>query len=167
MVNCPSKKRTTSKNEMIKMAKNDIENFLAELTDLNAARAAENKPTFIERDTLKPEFDVLYKDYILEGYTPGIEGNYGVNTAVRMVEPENGRRVTMWLSGYTCEHLESIVNAVQNDGGSFPMRMDFLLHKKESSGGRTYNRFSAIVRENGDAVELPAVPEDQYAEASE
>jgi hypothetical protein len=45
--------------------------------------------------------------------------------------------------------------------------MDFLLHKKESSGGRTYNRFSAIVRENGDAVELPAVPEDQYAEASE
>ena len=73
MVNCPSKKRTTSKNEMIKMAKNDIENFLAELTDLNAARAAENKPTFIERDTLKPEFDVLYKDYILEGYTPELK----------------------------------------------------------------------------------------------
>jgi hypothetical protein len=39
--------------------------------------------------------------------------------------------------------------------------MDFLLHKKESSGGRTYNRFSGIVREAGDDVTVPAVPEDQ------
>ncbi len=135
------------------MAKNDIENFLAELSEQNEARAADSKPTFVERDTLKAEFDVLYKGYIMEGFTPGIEGNYGINTAVRCINPEDGRRMTLWLSGYTSEHFESVVNAVQNDGKTFPMTMDFLLHKKESAGGRTYNRFSAIVRENGDAVE--------------
>jgi hypothetical protein len=69
--------------------------------------------------------------------------------------------MTLWLSGYCCEHFESIVNGAQNDGKTFPMTMDFLLHKKESSGGRTYNRFSAIVRDAGDDVTIPAVPEDQ------
>ena len=51
------------------MAKNDIENFLAELTEMNEARAADSKPTFVERDTLKAEFDVLHKGYIIEGFT--------------------------------------------------------------------------------------------------
>ena len=50
---------------MIEMAKNDIENFLNELTEMNEARAADNKPTFVERDTLKAEFDVLHKGYIV------------------------------------------------------------------------------------------------------
>ena len=146
---------------MIEMAKNDIENFLSELTEMNEARAADSKPTFVERDTLKAKFDVLHKGYIVEGFTPGIEGNYGINTAVRCINPEGGRRMTLWLSGYCCEHFESIVNGAQNEGKTFPMTMDFLLHKKESSGGRTYNRFSAIVREAGDDVTVPAVPEDQ------
>ena len=48
------------------MAKNDIENFLAELSEQNEARAADSKPTFVERDTLKAEFDVLYKGYIIQ-----------------------------------------------------------------------------------------------------
>ena len=148
-------------NELTTMAKNDIENFLTELNEMNEARAADSKPTFVERDTLKAEFDVLYKGYIVEGYTPGIEGNYGINTAVRCISPEEGRRMTLWLSGYCCEHFESIVNGAQNEGKTFPLTMDFLLHKKESSGGRTYNRFSGIVREAGDDVTVPAVPEDQ------
>ena len=74
-------------NELNTMAKNDIENFLTELNEMNEARAADSKPTFVERDTLKAEFDVLYKGYIVEGYTPGIEGNYGINTAVRCISP--------------------------------------------------------------------------------
>jgi len=67
------------------MSKKEIEAFLNELSEVRAELAENSDRKFVVRDTLKAEFDTLYKDYIVEGYTSGIEGNYGVNTAVRVV----------------------------------------------------------------------------------
>ena len=145
------------------MSKKEIEAFLNELSEVRAELAENSDRKFVVRDTLKAEFDTLYKDYIVEGYTPGIEGNYGVNTAVRVVEPKTGRRQTLWLSGYEQEHFVNFVNALLESGKDYPFVCDFLRHKKTAAGsGNEYNRLSILLRASGDEVTVPAVPDDQY-----
>ena len=151
---------------------NEIEAFLSELE----TEARENSNVrYISRDKLVCQIDEetgyspMYTGYILEGYTDGIEGQYGESTAVRMVEPEAGRRVTLWLTGYEQEHLKSAITRWCEDGESYPMEVKFLRHKVPSKNGRMYNRFSVQLLTSGDTVVIPPVPEDQYEtpEASE
>jgi len=73
--------------------KSEIEAFLAE--------AAEQQPkteaVFPMREKIKADFDTLYNGYIVESYNEGIEGEYGVSTAVNMIDTNNdGRRVTLF-----------------------------------------------------------------------
>ena len=82
--------------------KSEIEAFLAE--------AAEQQPkteaVFPIREKIKAEFDTLYNGYIVESYNEGIEGEYGVSTAVNMIDTNNdGRRVTLWVGGYETNHF--------------------------------------------------------------
>jgi len=163
---------------VIKMAKKtDVSSFLDEIAKMNEEKASDaTKPAYVERDTFKVEHDVLYEG-LVEGYTPGIEGNYTVegqertlNTAVRLIgaravgsDAPSDRRATMWLTGYTQEHLATAVTNAQNAGIEFPMSSRFLLHKVESgNAGRHYNRLSIII--DGTVTEVPAVPAEQFSE---
>jgi len=147
----------------------EIEAFLAQVEEQGGSN---NTGKYINRDRLsvpideETDFSELHTGYILEGYTSGIEGKYGESTAVRMVSPEGGRRVTLWLTGYEQEHLKAQVSNWTEDGASYPFEVKFLRHKVASKNGRKYNRFTAQLLSNGSEVTLPPVPEDQYEEAT-
>jgi len=147
---------------------NEIENFLADL-ETNKEETTQKWPV---RDTLKVDRDALQKDYLLEGFTSGISGNYTVegddttyNTAVRVIEPSAGRRQTFWLSGYEQEHLATAVSKALEGGHAYPMVVTFLRHQDQSKTGRTYNRFSLKITDSAgknDSLVVPPVPEDQF-----
>lgn len=143
---------------------NEIEDFLSEIETEKAE--TKGNVRFPTRDTLQTERDVLYKDYLLEGFSSGIEGNYGSNTAVRVIEPTEGRRQTLWLSGYEQDHLNASISRALESGHTYPMQVTFLRHKDTAEAtGREYNRFSMKVTASGDDITVPAVPEDQYEDA--
>jgi len=143
----------------------EIEAFLNELQ----TEAKDNKgPTqYVNRDKLdcqideKSGFSEMFEGYILEGYTEGIEGNYGTSTACRMIRPNDGRRLTLWLTGFEQEHLKSQLANWTDEGHSFPHEIKFVRHKVLGRNGRQYNRFSAQVLSSGEDVVVPPVPEDQ------
>ena len=147
----------------------EIEAFLSELE----TEATENTNIrFINRDKLMAPIDEdsgysdIFEGYILEGYTSGIEGKYGESTAVRMIEPENGRRMTLWLGSHEQDHFQSFVQKQLDEGKVFPMDITFLRHKQTAQkSGRQYNRFSALCNSWGDDVVVPPVPEDQLVDA--
>ena len=151
----------------------EIEAFLSEIEEAAAAAKTEDGPRkYVNRERLvvtieeKSGNSGLYKNYILEGYTPGIEGNYGTSTAVRVVEPKDGRRMTLWLGSHEQDHFQSFVQKQLDDGRVFPMDITFLRHKQTAQkSGREYNRFSAICNVWGDEVVVPPVPEDQLVDA--
>jgi len=147
---------------------NEIENFLADIEN----EREETTQKWPVRDTLKVDRDQLHKDYLLEGYTSGISGNYTVegdettyNTAVRVIEPTGGRRQTFWLSGYEQEHLTTAVAKALEAGHAYPLQVTFLRHQDQSKTGRTYNRFSIKITDSAgknDSLVVPPVPEDQF-----
>ena len=155
------------------MAKtNEIDAFLEEI----AEEQRENSNTrFINRERLDCPIDEdtgysdIYTGYILEGYTPGIEGDFGESTAVRVVEPGGGRRLTLWLTGFEQEHFKNAVVTWTENGASFPMEVKFLRHKVPSRKrpGRFYNRWSGQLLDSGEDVVVPPVPEDQYETPTE
>ena len=68
--------------------------------------------------TLKANFDEVYENYIVEGFTSDIASEFGgTNTAVRMTSPE-GEKVTLWVGSYedTQTRLESAVTQQQTHG---------------------------------------------------
>jgi hypothetical protein len=144
----------------------EIEAFLAEVQQeqQNNGGATRN---YVERDTLKlpiseeTGFSEMMRGYILEGFTEGIEGQYGVSTAVRLIEPSEGRRQTLWLTGYEQEHMKNFVQNSLDNGASYPLEVQFVRHKVEGRNGRTYNRFSAKLLSSGEDVVVPPVPADQ------
>ena len=143
----------------------EIEAFLNEIQ----TEAKENRgPTqYVNRDKLdcqideKSGYSSMFTGYILEGYTEGIEGNYGTSTACRMIRPDDGRRLTLWLTGFEQEHLKSAISNWTDEGHSFPHEIKFVRHKVLGKNGRQYNRFSAQVLSSGEDVVVPPVPEDQ------
>jgi|TARA_R110002020_G_scaffold308462_2_gene524155 hypothetical protein len=142
-----------------------IEAFLAEVEE---DRPDTPLARFVSRDKLavpineETGYSDLMEGYILEGYTSGIEGQFGDSTAVRLISPESGRRLTLWLTGFEQEHLKSHLSKWSDNGATFPMEIKFLRHKVSSRNGRLYNRFSATLNAYGDEVVVPPVPDDQY-----
>jgi|TARA_B100000282_G_scaffold296874_1_gene280719 hypothetical protein len=147
----------------------EIEAFLAELEQ----EQKENGGTrnYVNRDTLKVPisedtgYSDMMKGYIIEGFTEGIEGQYGVSTAVRVIEPTEGRRQTLWLTGYEQEHLKTFVQNALDEDASYPFEVQFVRHKVEGRNGRKYNRFSVKMLASGENVMVPPVPEDQIQAA--
>jgi len=152
---------------------NEIDAFLSEIESAaSAARTDDGPRKYVNRDRLVVNIDDdsgnsgLHKNWILEGFTPNIEGNYGPSTAVRLIEPENGRRQTLWLGSHEQEHFQTFVQKQLDDGKVFPMDITFLRHKQTAQkSGRQYNRFSALCNAWGDDVVVPPVPEDQLVDA--
>ena len=109
------------------MSKNsEIEAFLAEA----AEQTPKTETVFPMRDKIKAEFDTLYQGYIVEGYNEGIEGEYGVSTAVNLIDTNNdGRRVTLWVGGYETNHFSQFIEAQAANGNSLPLAVSFLRTK--------------------------------------
>ena len=131
-----------------------IEAFLAEVEE---DRPDTPLARFVSRDKLAVPIDeeTGYSD-LMNGYI------LGESTAVRLISPESGRRLTLWLTGFEQEHLKSHLSKWSDNGATFPMEIKFLRHKVSSRNGRLYNRFSATLNAYGDEVVVPPVPEDQY-----
>jgi len=154
---------------------NEIEAFLSEIeVAASAAKTEEGPRKYVKRERLVVTIDEesgnsgLHKNYILEGYTPGIEGNYGTSTAVRVVEPDNGRRMTLWLGSHEQDHFQTFVQKQLDEGKVFPMDITFLRHKQTAQkSGRQYNRFSALCNTWGDDVIVPPVPADQMVDSEQ
>ena len=157
---------------MINMAKNneknDVAGFLDELKEMTPDRPARQ---LVNYETYKPEYDVVHKGYVLEGYTDGIESPLGsVSTAVRMVAPGNkgeapeGRRITVWLSSYEQNDFQRFLTTQvdSEEGRSLPVTIDFLRRLETSQKtGRDYKQFFAIYRGDAESDALPEVHEDQ------
>jgi hypothetical protein len=142
--------------------KSEIEAFLAE--------AAEQQPkteaVFPIREKIKAQFDTLYNGYIVESYNEGIEGEYGVSTAVNMIDTNNdGRRVTLWVGGYETNHFSQFVEAQAANGNSLPLAVSFLRTKQTSEkSGRQFNKMVLRLDSAGDDVVIPPIPADQVPE---
>ena len=132
--------------------KSEIEAFL-EQAKAEAPETGSSTTVYPNRDRLQADFDTLYQGYIIEGYNEGIEGNYGVSTAVNVIDTNNeGRRMTLWVGGFETNAL--------------PLQVSFVRTKQTSEKtGRTFNKLTLRLDAAGDDVVIPAMPEDQVAEA--
>ena len=141
----------------------EIEAFLAEAAEQQPAKTDAVFPT---RDKIKAEFDTLYNGYIIEGYNEGIEGEYGVSTAVNMIDTNNdGRRVTLWVGGYETNHVSQFVEAQAANGNALPLTVSFLRTKQTSEkSGREFNKMVLRLDSAGDDVVIPPIPADQVPE---
>ena len=141
----------------------EIEAFLAEAAEQQPAKTDAVFPT---RDKIKAEFDTLYNGYIIEGYNEGIEGEYGVSTAVNMIDTNNdGRRVTVWVGGYETNHFSQFVEAQAANGNALPLTVSFLRTKQTSEkSGREFNKMVLRLDSAGDDVVIPPIPADQVPE---
>ncbi len=143
-------------------ANSEIEAFLAEA----AEQTPKTETVFPMRDKIKAEFDTLYQGYIVEGYNEGIEGEYGVSTAVNMIDTNNdGRRVTLWVGGYETNHFSQFIEAQAANGNTLPLAVSFLRTKQTSEkSGRQFNKMVLRLDAAGDDVVVPPIPADQLNE---
>lgn len=145
--------------------KSEIEAFLEQAKAEAPLREATT--AYPNRDRLKADFDTLYQGYIIEGYNEGIEGEYGVSTAVNVIDTNNdGRRMTLWVSGFECNHFSQFVEGQAANGNALPLQVSFVRTKQTSEKtGRTFNKSTFRLDAAGDDVVIPAIPEDQMPEA--
>jgi len=130
-----------------------LSDFLDEVDKENEKNAVP-ETNLVDRETLRPEFDTVYENYIVEGYTAGIEGEYGTSTVVRMISSD-GKKVTMWVSSYEADHFENKVKGWEKEGISLPVKISFARTKAESAkSGRTYNKLNLKTVAHGDEVQF-------------
>ena len=141
----------------------EIEAFLTEAAEQAHVKTDTVFPT---RDKMKAEFDTLYQGYIIEGYNEGIEGEYGVSTAVNMIDTNNdGRRVTLWVGGYETNHFSQFIEGQAANGNTLPLTVSFLRTKQTSEkSGREFNKMVLRLDSAGDNVVVPPIPADQVPE---
>ena len=154
--------------------KTQVKKMSEKLTEIEAflAQAAQEAPkseakVYPMRDRMKAEFDTLYQGFIIEGYNEGIEGEYGVSTAVNLIDTNNdGRRVTLWVGGFETNHFSQFVEAQAANGNALPLQVSFVRTKQTSEkSGRTFNKMTLRLDAAGDDVVIPAIPDDQIPEA--
>ena len=149
------------------MSKNNQSEIEAFLEQAKAEAPQNATPTvYPNRDRLQAEFDTLYQGYIVEGYNEGIEGEYGVSTAVNLIDTNNdGRRVTLWVGGYETNHFSQFIEAQAANGNSLPLAVSFLRTKQTSEkSGRQFNKMVLRLDGAGDDVVIPPIPADQVPE---
>jgi hypothetical protein len=150
------------------MSKNNQSEIEAFLEQAKAEAPQNATPTvYPNRDRLQAEFDTLYQGYIVEGYNEGIEGQYGISTAVNLIDTNNeGRRMTLWVSGYECNHFAQFIEGQAANGNALPLQVSFVRTKQTSEKtGRTFNKLTLRLDASGDDVVIPAIPDDQMPEA--
>lgn len=145
----------------------DMASNQATIDDFMNAHAAqgsdsESSGEYDERETLKAERDVVYEGYIIESYAPGIEGKFGVNTAVHITSPD-GEKMTLWVSGYEEQHFNSFMKATCKEYGltdtqgtlSAPIKVAFMRSQEPNKAGdKKYNRLRLVYRDSGEDVQF-------------
>ena len=102
--------------------------------------------------------------YVTPMNIPSQKG-YGPSTAVEIARLDDGRRFTWWVSNtYEQEQLKRTIDSSAENGLAFPLEVAFVRHKKMSKNGNQYNKLTIEVINNGESVDVPTVPDDQWGE---
>ena len=106
-------------------------------------------------EDLKAEFDKVYENYIVEGYTSDIESEYGgTNTAVRMTSPD-GAKMTLWVGSVEQNIFHEKISHWEKQGHSLPVKISFARTKATSGKtGREYNKLTIKTIATGEEVAL-------------
>ena len=125
-------------------------------------RATTGSGEFQERTTLKTERDQVYAGYYIESYQGGIEGKYGVNTAIRVTSPE-GEKQTLWVNGFEETHFNNfmkkltssdVVTVDEKGNLSAPLKVDFLRTQPISEKtSKPYNRIMFVLQASGEEAQ--------------
>lgn len=109
----------------------------------------------VERETLRAEFGEIYENYIVEGFTSGIESSFGgTNTAVKVTSPD-GKKLTVWFGSYEEDHFLQKIKQWENNGNELPVEISFVRIKETSEkSGREYNRLKIKTVAVGEEVQL-------------
>ena len=155
----------------------EIENLPVPLTDEAAAfvsrreaEVAENAGPrrFVDTERFIAEQGSLYTNIAIvrePNYDIPSQKGFGPSTAVELARLDDGRRLTWWVSNqYEQEQLKRIVDGAIANEGAYPLEVQFVRHKKVSKNGNEYNKLTIEVISNGEDVEVPDVPEDQWVD---
>ncbi len=159
------KKMTTEENLMAEpvVLTDEASAFLERV---EADRANNSGPRFrVNTDRFTAEQGHYYNNLAIvrsPNYDIPSTKGFGPSTAVTIADLSDGRRHTWWVSNtFEQERLVKTIDATIANGGSYPMAIEFVRHKKMSKNGNEYNVLSIQVVDSGDSVNLPDVPEDQ------
>lgn len=139
---------------MSKSTQKTLDDFLREASE----EEEEHRTSDVEyedRTTLKADFDKVYENYIVEGYTSDIESEYGgTNTAVRMTSPD-GAKMTLWVGSVEQNIFHEKISHWEKQGHSLPVKISFARTKATSSKtGREYNKLTIKTIATGEEVAL-------------
>ena len=139
---------------MSKSTQKTLDDFLREASE----EEEEHRTSDVEyedRTTLKAEFDKVYENYIVEGYTSDIESEYGgTNTAVRMTSPD-GAKMTLWVGSVEQNIFHEKISHWEKQGHSLPVKISFARTKATSAkSGREYNKLTIKTIATGEEVAL-------------
>ena len=106
-----------------------------------------------DRTTLKADFDKVYENYIVEGFTSDIASEYGgTNTAIRMTSPD-GAKLTLWVSSVEQKIFHEKIAQWKKQGHDLPVKISFARVKVPSKDGKhEYNRLQLKTVAVGDEV---------------
>ena len=139
---------------MSKTTQQTLDDFLREASE----EEEEHRTSDVEyedRTTLKAEFDKVYENYIVEGYTSDIESEYGgTNTAIRMTSPD-GAKMTLWVGSVEQNIFHEKISHWEKQGHSLPVKISFARTKATSAkSGREYNKLTIKTIATGEEVAL-------------
>ena len=139
---------------MSKTTQKTLDDFLREASE----EEEEHRTSDVEyedRTTLKADFDKVYENYIVEGYTSDIESEYGgTNTAIRMTSPD-GAKMTLWVGSVEQNIFHEKIAHWEKQGHSLPVKISFARTKATSAkSGREYNKLTLKTIATGEEVAL-------------
>jgi hypothetical protein len=118
---------------------------------------------FESRETLQAEREKPYLGYIVEGYSAGIEGKFGKNTAIRLTSP-SGEKQTLWVNNFEEQHFNQFIarlekqgiTTVEDNGNlSSPVKISFAKTQEVSEKtGNPYNKLMIKLVASGEDVQI-------------
>ena len=139
---------------MSKTTQKSLDDFLREASEEEEEHRTSDVK-YEDRTTLKAEFDKVYENYIVEGYTSDIESEYGgTNTAIRMTSPA-GAKMTLWVGSVEQNIFHEKISHWEKQGHSLPVKISFARTKATSAkSGREYNKLTIKTIATGEEVAL-------------
>ena len=139
---------------MSKTTQKTLDDFLREASE----EAEEHQTADVEyedRTPLKADFDKVYENYIIEGFTSDIDSDFGgTNTAIRMTSPD-GAKLTLWVGSIEQDIFHEKIAHWEKQGHGLPVKISFARTKATSAkSGREYNKLTIMTIATGEEVGL-------------
>jgi hypothetical protein len=129
-----------------------LDDFLAEVREQE--KTTHGSGEYEQRETLKADRNVLYRNYILERFNRREEGQYGPSTALNMTSPE-GEKIVMWVGGFEENHFNAFIERCKSEGHDLPLKVSFARTQQTSEkSGRTYNKLNIKLEDSGEDVQI-------------